>query len=392
MVKRKGVVMLRELSRDVGVPMLIKNMDAPHGVSKQGVPLDPDARYFVFDSEHPKAKDIAGETRFSTVLKNEHFHRDQDIPTVFQPGDCLGVLNQGFVELQEVMGSDDALAEAARTSYKGKGRVQDNAGLLRYLMRHSHTTPMEMAAVKVRVCMPIVVYRQFFRHRTASQYEPEGFISNDAAFQKFSVQNEMSMRYVEAPNYYFVPERYTLQPQSTENKQGRSGEYTEAEKDEILSLWNDDIKQARSSYGKKLEMGLAKELARCNLPLTQYTLLVWKIDLLNLCHFLRLRLHKHAQFEVRQYAMALSEFVRQAFPAVWSAFNDYQLQGVRFSRLEMDALDKALGVYNPDSEARMKALKHFCLNEQNQRERGEFAEKLMLPVNREDVLALVKGI
>ncbi len=383
--------MLRELSREAGVPALIRNMDAPHGVSKQGVPLDADARYFVFDSEHPKAKEILGETRFSTVLTPEHLRAASVEPKVLQPGDCIGVLNQGFVELQEVMGSDDALAEAARTSYKGKGRVQDNDTLLRYLMRHLHTTPMEMGAIKVRVCMPIVVYRQFFRHRTASQYEPEGFISNDTAFQKFSVQNEMSMRYVEAPNYYFVPERYTLQPQSTENKQGRSGEYTEAEKDAILKLWHEDIQQARSSYGRKLEMGLAKELARCNLPLTQYTLLVWKIDLLNLFHFLRLRLHKHAQFEVRQYAMALAEFVQQAFPVAWRAFNDYQLQGVRFSRLEMEALNKALDTSDSMLDTRMVALKAFCEWEKNQRERGEFADKLGLKANDEDVLALVKG-
>lgn len=383
--------MLRELSRDSGVPALLASMDAPHGVKKQGVPLDAEARYFVFDSEHPKAGDILGETRFSMVLNPEHLRAATVSPIEFQSGDCIGVLNQGFVELQEVMGDDEALVEAARTSYKGKGRVQDNAALMRYLMRHAHTTPFEMAALKIRVCMPIVVYRQFFRHRTASQFEPEGFISNDMAFQKFSVQNEMSMRYVEAPNYYFVPEGYTLQPQSTENKQGRSGEYTGLEKADILRRWNEDIARARASYQAHLDAGLAKELARCNLPLTQYTLLVWKIDLLNLFHFLRLRLHKHAQFEVRQYAMAIAEFVKQAFPVAWAAFNDYQLHGVRFSRLEMAAIHATLDCENTEIDHRMLALKEFCKLEKNQRERTEFAEKVGLAANDEDVLSFVKG-
>lgn len=373
---------------------LLNAMDMPQGpgLGSQGVPMNPDGRYFVFDTGHQSAGKIFQETRFSASWTQGALHPVTNKNLKHKPGDVMGVLNQGFVELQEVMGSDDTLAEAARTSYKGKGRVQGNEGLLRYLMRHAHTTPMEMGAVKVRMCIPIFVYRQLFRHRTASQYEPEGFISNDTAFGKFSVQNEMSMRYVDAPNYYFVPEAYTLQPQSTENKQGRGGKFGDKQREKLLKLWHKDIDTARKSYASKMKTGLAKELARCNLPLTQYTLLVWKIDLLNLFHFLRLRLHKHAQFEVRQYAEALACFVKSAFPIAWGAFNDYQLHGVRFSRLEMDALSGVLGTDYNDTDMRMVALRTFCKSESNQRERGEFADKLGLQADDESVLAFVKGI
>lgn len=290
--------------------------------------------------------------------------------------DHIACLDYGFVELQEVGGSDDDIALAARTSYATGKRKSGQKTLLRYLLRNLHTTPFETSSLKLRIYLPIVVYRQLFRHRTAVQLEPSGysaFDSNDTAFQKYSVQNEMSGRYVELPDHYYIPEIERIDGQSKSNKQGTEvGEFTWFQKDEMRKIMEREVAQARKTYEEKLEAGVARETARNNLPLTQYTLLIWKIDLKNLLHFLSLRLHSHAQWEVRQYALAIYEFVKSYFPETASAFEDYHLGSKRFSETESEALEFAIA----GEEGRKNAYNRFCELVKNQRERKEFAEKI----------------
>jgi thymidylate synthase (FAD) len=290
-----------------------------------------------------------------------------------EEGSVIGVLNHGFVELQEVQGSDEAIVAAARTSYATSSKSAKDEVLLRYLLRNHHTTPIEMAGMKLRLYIPIVVYRQLFRHRTAVQLEPQ-FLSNDTAFAKYSVQNEMSGRYVELPDHFYLPEARRIQQQSKTNKQGSEADsMTLEEQQEIRKCFEASNQNARQQYDTLLKMNVAKETARNVLPLTQYTLLVWKLDLKNMLHFLGLRLDKHAQWEVRQYAEAMSMFVKRYFPWVWQAFCDYHLNAVRLSSSEHDAL-----LINMTTDQREAALKSFSLIVENKREQQEFRSKLGL--------------
>ncbi|MCA8939464.1 MAG: FAD-dependent thymidylate synthase, partial [Planctomycetes bacterium] len=189
------------------------------------VALNPDARYLIARASNEGAE-LSAETRFGVAVR-ELLSEDEiksaesvsgetcDADEELQVGDVLMVLNYGFVEFMDVMGDDDSVADAARTSYTGGKTVRKNRGLIRYLLRHHHTTPFEMGELKFRLYIPIFVYRQLFRHRTASQLEPEvaDCITNDTAFQTFSVQNEMSGRYVEMPDHYFLPEISTIEQQ-----------------------------------------------------------------------------------------------------------------------------------------------------------------------------------
>jgi thymidylate synthase (FAD) len=355
------------------------------------VPLNPDTRYLIARSGL-EGSSLSDETRYNLpviqLLDPAAAARAQAAPTTpgpqhaandtepLRPGDTLAVLNAGFVEYMDVMGDDDSVADAARTSYTGGKTKQKNAGLIRYLLRHSHTTPFEMGELKFRLYLPIFVYRQLFRHRTASQLEPEvaDCISNDTAFQSFSVQNEMSGRYVEMPDHYYLPELAAIQKQSLDNKQGRAGaSFTDAERREVRARLEREIREMRGWYKNSLSVDLAKELARANLPLSQYTLLIWKIDLKNLLHFIALRIHPHAQYEVREYARALLAVVHAAFPVTAEAFDDFVLGGERLTRGELTALR---GVMTDDH--RRAALLSFCATTKNARERLEFAEKLGL--------------
>lgn len=348
------------------------------------VPVNPDGRYLIARSELAGTT-LARETRFgmpvrellsSDAIASADNATDTSPGEALKPGDTLACLNYGFVEFADVMGTDDDIANAARTSYTGGKSVRANEGLIRYLLRHHHTTPFEMGELKIRLYIPIFVYRQLFRHRTASQLEPEvaDCISNDTAFQAFSVQNEMSGRYVEMPDHYYVPELAAIQRQSTDNKQGRSADgITADERVAIRARFVSEIKAMRAGYQASLKDDLAKELARANLPLSQYTLLVWKIDLKNLLHFIALRLHPHAQYEVREFARALYAVVQSTFPIAASAFDDYMLGGVRLTRTEAAAL-----AANVPEEHRMATYKAFCKQISNKRERAEFAEKLGL--------------
>ncbi len=357
------------------------------------IPLNPEARYLITPNSLGRAEHFAEETRFgcsvAELLKNQEItelvqaNRNPDFDPIhnpeagkFEKGDMLGVHNFGFVEFMDVMGSDDEIADAARTSYTGGKKARANRGLLRYLMRHQHTTPFEMGELKFRLYIPIFVYRQLFRHRTANQLEPEmaDCISNDSAFQTYSVQNEMSGRYVEMPDHYYLPEVSGIEKQSLDNKQGRSqGAFDPSEQAQIQKRLKIEVEQMREWYRTSLEQGVAKELSRANLPLSQYTLLIWKINLKNLLHFIALRLHPHAQYEVREYAWALYAIAHSCFPVATEAFDDYALHAQRFTREELHALQLHLS-----SEQKAAIFKAFQEKVSNSREQAEFALKLGL--------------
>jgi thymidylate synthase (FAD) len=248
------------------------------------------------------------------------------------------ILDHGFIGLVDTMPAinlncrhdvmapgDAAIVQAARTSYgKGTKKVSEDRALIRYLMRHKHTTPFEMVDTKWHGKMPIISARQWIRHRTASV-------------------NEYSGRYSEMTDEFYFPDPSVLQPQSTDNKQGRSGEFTDTEKRIILAEMQHVSETAYNSYKGMLKMGVAKELARSVLPVSNYTEWYWKTNLHNLFHFLKLRLDSHAQYEIRVYAQAMLEMVRPLAPIAVEAFEDYILNGVTFSREEMKVIKHWIG-------------------------------------------------
>jgi len=239
----------------------------------------------------------------------------------------------GFVRLVDTMGSDGDIADAARVSYgKGTRAVSDNRNLIRYLMRHKHTSPIEMASVKFHLKLPIFVMRQVIRHRTASV-------------------NEYSGRYSVMSDDCYIPEVDYIQPQSVTNKQGRGGELSASWKDKYKSLITQITDKSLTAYeillGNKTiaHGGLSRELSRIILPVSNYTECYWKIDLHNFFHFCRLRMDSHAQQEIRDYAIAMYELVKPHFPIAVEAFEDYSLESKSFSRMEMDVLKYAFETF-----------------------------------------------
>ena len=234
------------------------------------------------------------------------------------------VLDKGFVGLIDHMGSDDAVVQAARVSYgTGTKKVQEDRGLIRYLMRHEHTTPFEMCEVKFHIRLPIFVMRQLIRHRTASV-------------------NEYSGRYSVMTDEFYMPE--TFQKQSTTNKQGR-----EDSLDEIhgkLSWMLEDVHtNAYSKYEELLDLDVARETARAVLPVSNYTETYWKCNLKNFMHMAWLRMDSHAQWEIREFADAMYGLVEPLFPAVCEAFEDYKLNAVRLSSMEVKLTKVIFGDY-----------------------------------------------
>jgi len=232
-------------------------------------------------------------------------------------GDPIRVLDDGFVRVVDYMGDDSAIVQAARTSYgKGTKRRHEDRGLIRYLMRHAHTTPFEMCEIKLHVRAPMDVWRQWIRHRTASV-------------------NEYSTRYSEAIDaaQRTAPDAWRLQ--SAGNRQGSSG-LLPPELGIRLSEEEGRLqRQARDIYEARLAAGVAREQARKELPLSTYTEAYWKIDLQNLLHFLELRMDEHAQLEIRAYANVIGEqIVARWVPITWEAFLDYRRGGTRLSRIE----------------------------------------------------------
>jgi len=229
----------------------------------------------------------------------------------------LPVLDDGFVCLVDVMGDDQSVVQAARVSYgEGTSRVSDDRNLIRYLMRHRHTTPFEMAEIKLYVRVPMDCWRQWIRHRTANvnEYSTRYSIAIDAAQRT-------------------PPDEWRTQSKS--NRQGSEGRLPE-EIGRQLSAEEAQLQdEIRSTYERRLEQGVAREQARKDLPLATYTEAYWKVDLHNLLHFLALRMDSHAQWEIRQYAKTIGEqLVRPLFPLVWEAFTDYRVEGMFLTRLD----------------------------------------------------------
>jgi thymidylate synthase (FAD) len=242
---------------------------------------------------------------------------------LFKP---VQVLDHGFVRVVDYMGDDAAVVQAARVSYgRGTRKALEDEGLIRYLMRHYHSTPFEMCEIKFHVKLPIFVARQWIRHRTANV-------------------NEYSARYSILDKDFYLPAPEQLAVQSADNKQGRGEVLDAATAERVLRLLRDDADQTYAHYEEMLgdEISLARELARMNLTLNTYTQWYWKTDLHNLFHFLRLRADAHAQYEIRVYAEAMLEMAKAWVPLSYKAFCDYRLGAVTFSAKMMEILRRML--------------------------------------------------
>jgi thymidylate synthase (FAD) len=280
-------------------------------------------------------------------------------------GTRLRVLDDGFVRLIDYMGDDSSVVQAARVSYGvGTKHVQEDRGLIRYLMRHSHTTPFEMCEIKLHVRTPMDVWRQWIRHRTANvnEYSTRYSIAIDAA-QKTPA------------------DKWRLQ--SHDNRQGSSG-YLSGQDGECLSAAEAEIQgTSRAVYQTRIAKGVAREQARKDLPLSTYTEAYWKIDLHNLLHFLNLRMDPHAQEEIRSYATVIGEgIVAKWVPLAWEAFLDYRRNSIQLSRIEKEVV-AALTAGSPE-RARLIAADNGLLQSSKggglapNRERKELELKLGL--------------
>jgi thymidylate synthase (FAD) len=235
----------------------------------------------------------------------------------------LSVPSSGFVRLVDYMGSDQSIVQAARVSYgAGTKSVREDRGLIRYLLRHDHTTPFEMVVLKFHIKAPIFVVRQWIRHRTASV-------------------NEESARYSIVREEFHEPSVGDVGFQSKDNKQGRSQEPVPQEiVDRFLGYLKENRETAYAQYEQFLQDNVARELARTVLPLSVYTQFYWQMNLHNLFHFLRLRLDAHAQKEIRDFAEQVAVCAKAVAPHAWEAFEEYKLHGASFSRSEIDIMRK----------------------------------------------------
>lgn len=241
------------------------------------------------------------------------------------------VLDKGFVRLVDYFGGDQRIVQSARVSYgEGTKSVSQDGALIDYLLRHQHTSPFEQVVMTFHVKMPIFVARQWVRHRTGRM-------------------NEVSGRYSIMKEEFYVPEAEKVAPQSKDNKQGRASEAFDSETaNKIINQLEEGQKSAYDNYSELLDAGLAREIARINLPLSLYTEFYWEMDLHNLFHFLKLRLDSHAQYEIRVYAEVMLEMCKKVAPMATESFINHQNNGVNFSGEEMDALRAILdGKPNP---------------------------------------------
>lgn len=293
------------------------------------------------------------QTKYSTIR-----------PTVQAMEDILlvphKVLDHGFVRVIDYMGNDSSIVQAARVSYgRGTKKVNEDAGLINYLMRHKHSTPFEMCDIKLHVKLPIFVARQWIRHRTASV-------------------NEYSARYSILSKEFYIPDPQHMSAQSADNKQGRGDILTEEYANNLIDILVKDAEQCYSHYQQMLnhdEKGniidennpvLARELARMNLTLNYYTEWYWKINLHNLFHFIRLRADNHAQYEIRVYAEVIAEMVKKWVPLAYSAFEDYVMNSCYLSSKATAAVKKMLAGENVTQET----------SGMSKREWNEFIESL----------------
>lgn len=280
-------------------------------------------------------------------------------------------LDHGFVYLVDYLGTDQSIEQAARVSYgSGTRRLSETEGLIRYLRRHDHTTPFEMVEMKFHAKMPIFVARQWVRHRTASI-------------------NEYSGRYSILDKEFYVPEPDILAEQSTSNRQGRGEVVPEQYAQKIRELIVGDADRQYEHYenllnddgnGKPVnpeEPMLARELARMGLGLNFYTQWYWKIDLHNFMHFSRLRMDKHAQYEIRVYADAMAQIAKDAFPIAWKAFEDYELNAKKFTGPELQVLQALLSdgnIFSPRQILEIAKLANLT-SLTNKREQDEMIAK-----------------
>ena len=265
------------------------------------------------------------------------------------------VHEHGFVKLLDVMGNDEEVENAARISYgEGTRKVSQTRNLIRYLMRHKHTSPFEMCEVKFHIKLPIFVMRQLVRHRTANL-------------------NEYSGRYSVMSNEFYLPQGDYLAKQSTTNNQGRGEEHES--KGALQYEFNRVYDNAMIAYQNLLDQDLAREVSRAILPVANYTECIWKIDLNNFFHFVKLRSDVHAQREIRDYSDAMYGLVKPHFPLCCEAFEDYVRDAVTFSKQEMELIREAIwdgrGGLDTESEKLGK------------RETKEFLEKLEVKENKE---------
>ena len=273
------------------------------------------------------------------------------------------ILDDGFVCLVDAMGDDQAIVQAARVSYgEGTQRVSDDRTLIRYLLRHQHTTPLEMAEVKLLVRVPMDTWRQWIRHRAVSV-------------------NEYSTRYSIAIDACQTTPADAWRKQAASNRQGSEGYFDEQTGSELTAEETQLQQSARKAYQNRLDRGVAREQARKDLPLSTYTEAYWKIDLHNLLHFLYLRMDVHAQLEIRQYAHTIGrEIIEPLFPTVWEAFVDYRLESMFLTRLDRETIVRLArqGRVPADEESFLSAQDPAWAKLKRCRERDECREKLTL--------------
>ena len=236
----------------------------------------------------------------------------------------IKVLDKGFVRLVDYMGGDQRIVQSARVSYgEGTKTVRQDQALIHYLLRNWHTSPFEQVQLTFHCKMPIFIARQWIRHRTARL-------------------NEISGRYSVMKDEFYVPEPSKVSYQSSDNKQGRGGVLPLDEAMAVIAQLEREQKEAYAGYTSMLDQGVARELARTNLPLSLYTEWYWQIDLHNLFHFIRLRADSHAQYEIRAYAEALAQCAKAVAPMAYEAFEEHIVGSISFSRAESAALSRML--------------------------------------------------
>jgi len=270
-------------------------------------------------------------------------------------------LNYGFVRLVDYMGDDAAIVQAARTSYgQGTKTTSEDRALIRYLMRQKHTSPFEMVEFKFHIKLPIFIARQWIRHRTANV-------------------NEYSGRYSEMRDEFYIPEPQVIKKQSSDNKQGRAEEVLDVDyTDDVINNFSSMQENAYKEYKRLVDEGLAREIARINLPLSIFTEWYWKIDLHNLFHFLRLRMDKHSQYEIRVYANIIADILKSCVPLAYEAFEDYQLNSFSLSKAEQKVMSKLI------SDVKLDELNEDFFVEcgLSKREMNEFTEKIKRMINK----------
>jgi thymidylate synthase (FAD) len=277
-------------------------------------------------------------------------------------GHRFDVLDDGFVRVVDYMGSDSSIVQAARVSYgAGTKTVSRDRGLIRYLMRHRHTTPLEMCEIKLHVRVPMDCWRQWIRHRTANV-------------------NEYSTRYSVAIDAAQATSAEQWRGQAANNKQGSDGALAPEVGRRLTETERELHELARRTYEERLELGVAREQARKDLPLSTYTEAYWKIDLHNLFHFLSLRMDRHAQEEIRRYADVIGrEIVARWVPLAWEAFEDYRLGGRFLSRLDQEVLACIGRGDLEEAIAKATSFGWLAVGEKglkSNRERSEFEAKL----------------